>query len=479
MKTLVKLLFLLIVIIAILFITASILFVNLIHSDYLKTQLSHWVEQKTGRALVIAGEIQPSVFPVFGFKIQNIHLKNGPTSAPKGDFIVIPEAKITLQLMPLLHRKVEIDKIHLQDIQVLSPAEWVGRYDLDVQPQLNPQGKIYNFEKIKLVGRLPRGFEIVLKIQSVGLNLQQNTLTLQDVTANSPSLQGDGNIAFNQINKPLKQWGAQGTFHLDRLMLSQVALNQINAQLTSKNGVWMIAPLSANAYQGTIQGKAVVDLNGAVPKIQTNQTLRNIQVNQLFRSDRLSGNMAMELQLTAQGKTKTALLQSLSGTTQFEITNGALVGMNIGYEIRRALALLRKQPLPATPNSRRTDFSQFTGSGVIKNGVLSNNDLRIVADNLTMTGAGTANLVTKTLNYRLLATVPQPSDSPIKILKSDTLQVPLLVTGTFDHLNIVPDLNALVGNALKQGIELLPRSEEPGNVRRKAREMLLIHRLLQ
>lgn len=277
-----------------------------------------------------------------------------------------------------------------------------------------------------------------------------------------------------------------GDVQIGSLILAKTVFNQAHARVQLDDGVCQIAPFSADVYQGNLQGTLLADLRNPTPTIRLDQTLNHIQVGQLLKSDRLSGVIQVKMHITTQGVNKLSWVQNLNGSTQFAISNGAIQGVNLGYELQRALALVRKQPAPPQPSSNQTDFNTFSGSGTFKNGVFNNSDLSIQSPDVQISGQGSANLVNQTLNYHLLAT-PLHENAPVainhKLLAKPVgkLQIPLLITGTFSKPKITPDLEAIAGSLLKHGLELLPSddSQPGGNIRQKARELLIMHRLLR
>jgi AsmA protein len=119
--------------------------------------------------------------------------------------------------------------------------------------------------------------------------------------------------------------------------------------------------------------------------------------------------------------------------------------------------------------SGRTDFADVSGSYTIHNGVLSNNNLQIVASLFRASGRGTVTLANAYVNYRI---EPQLVSSGVggliqKALPIDVM-VPIIVTGPIDNLNYQPDLAGAVKNlpgAIPGAIGNLPRNL-PGGIGR-------------
>src|SRR5262245_20118050 len=113
---LIKILLSIIIIVILLAVVAGILLVTVIDPNHFKGQISHAVEAKTGRQLVINGAIERSVFPWLGVKVRDVELSNAPQFSASGKFLTVGEADIRVQLLPLFSKRVEIEKLTLKDV---------------------------------------------------------------------------------------------------------------------------------------------------------------------------------------------------------------------------------------------------------------------------------------------------------------------------------------------------------------------------
>lgn len=236
-----------------------------------------------------------------------------------------------------------------------------------------------------------------------------------------------------------------GSLHIGKLTAGKMLLEQISAQIALNNGVLHVDPFSANIYKGSMQGKIAVDFQGAAPKYVIDETLTNIDMTELVKSGRLTGRGNITTHVTLQGEGKAAMMRSLNGNIQFNIQNGALTGVNIPYQIERAVAVFKREALPKETSEKQTRFDVLKGTGTFTNGLFSNNDLSIQSTQFKATGAGTANFATETLDYRLqfvgLHTVTNAQGNTLQEEHQTT--IPVMITGTFDKPIITPDLKVL------------------------------------
>ncbi len=299
-------------------------------------------------------------------------------------------------------------------------------------------------------------------------------------TSNSPASLTKAGVATSGHSSFPQDANIRGDIRVGSLTLAKTVFSNVEALLGIAQGQIQISPLKAGVFQGTTQGMVKIDLRSAIPVFSIADSLSNIQLNQLTKSNRLTGTANVTVHVTMQGKGKAELLKTLNGNTQFEIKNGVLMGVNIPDQINRILAMVKRQPAPAATGGNQTEFGQFTGSGLFTNGVFNNNDLLIQSSQFKITGRGTANLITEALDYHLQA-VGLHSVSNAEggtSLEEQRTPIPLLVTGTFSKPIVTPDPEAIAGLLLQQKVEKLKEqinertSETVGPIRERAKELL-------
>jgi AsmA protein len=171
------------------------------------------------------------------------------------------------------------------------------------------------------------------------------------------------------------------------------------------------------------------------------------------KTQRISGHGTVTTNLTAQGLAGDALMKTLNGHIAANIDNGAVEGVDLWFEINRAVALVQKQPLPAGNSSGRTKFDAFKASADIVNGVATTKDLNIASQNLRVTGQGATNLVTNAINYQVRATILKEAPTAAGAGGKTLADIPLNITGTTTSLNVRPDLEALAKARVQQELD--------------------------
>ena len=198
-------------------------------------------------------------------------------------------------------------------------------------------------------------------------------------------------------------------------------------------------------YQGSGKGKVVVDGSAAVPAIQAEFNLASVQVEPLLKdamdNDRLTGTGAIDLAVTGHGKSQREIMTALNGKGGLNLANGKIKGMNLVGMVNSAASALSNPGAALAAlkggggGSQETDFVSLTATYTIANGILHNSDLQMKSAELPVSGAGTADLPHRTVDYktrRMSPAPPCPSTSR-----------------AMGHLSYEPDLAGMVGDPSK------------------------------
>jgi AsmA protein len=203
-------------------------------------------------------------------------------------------------------------------------------------------------------------------------------------------------------------------------------------------------------YQGAGKGKVVLDGSGAVPGVESEFDLDKVQVEPLLKDaagiDRVSGVGALAFAVNGHGKSQRDIIAALDGKGNLDLANGAIKGIDVVAMAKNAAAALTGG---GSAGEQQTPFGSLTGTYTITNGVLKNNDLQLTSQQVPMTGAGTVDILHRTVDYRLTPRVAGAA-------------VPIVIKGPWDNLSYQPDLAALgTGKLLKQGEKALGGAKAP------------------
>jgi len=252
----------------------------------------------------------------------------------------------------------------------------------------------------------------------------------------------------------------------------------MRAEVKVAGGRLDVAPISAQLYQGTLNGS--LSAQAANNAIAVKQTLSGVSVGPLLRDaaqiDTLEGKGSVTIDVTTHGATVDALKKALNGTAGVNLADGAIKGIDIGGTIRSAqtkLRELRGQQVQASNTAQKTDFTELKASFNIKNGVAHNNDLSMKSPLLRIGGEGDIDIGNDRMNYLLKATVVATSSGQGGKDLSDLrgITVPVKLSGalaapqySIDFASVVTDVakNQLQDQILKRVTGQAPAQTKPG-----------------
>jgi AsmA protein len=248
-----------------------------------------------------------------------------------------------------------------------------------------------------------------------------------------------------------------GTLRIGSATVAALNMSQILVTVTAKDGVTHIAPAKAKLYGGDYSGDITLDERGTMPSLKLDQNLTDIDIAPLLKdfakSQRLSGRGTVTTNLTAHALSGDALMKTLDGHVAANLDNGAIEGIDLWFEINRAVSLIQKQSMPAGNSSGRTRFDAFKASADLTNGLASTKDLNIASQNLRVTGQGTTNLVTNAINYQIKATILKEAPGAVNAAGRTLADIPLDITGSLTSPSVRPDLEALAKARVQQELD--------------------------
>ena len=252
----------------------------------------------------------------------------------------------------------------------------------------------------------------------------------------------------------------EGEFRIDHLKVAGLRLSDIRTRLHTDNGLIRLDPTRAHLYDGSYQGRVELDARQNTPRYALRAQLEGIDFDPLITDltgdeSLLLGRGNLTLDVVTRGNTVDALTSALNGDGDFRVTDGAVRGINIAKMLRDAQDRLRGRSPEESDEPVRTDFSELTGSFVINDGVVRNDDLRAQSPLIRVTGSGEADLPEETIDYRLrtsvVGTLEGQDGRPREELRG--LTVPLRFRGNLYSPGISVDLAAALSGEQRERLE--------------------------
>jgi AsmA protein len=266
----------------------------------------------------------------------------------------------------------------------------------------------------------------------------------------------------------LRALRANGTLRVGSLKASGLKASNVQLTVKAAGGQVAVSPLSANLYEGAMNGSATVNATQATPVFAIQQNLKGVAIGPLLKDlankDTLSGKGSVMVDVHTQGATVGALKRALNGAASVNLRDGSIKGIDIAGTLRDAQSKLGAlgaagklggQQAQQADNSKKTEFSEMTGSFAIQNGVAHNSDLSMKSPLLRVSGEGDINIGEDTVNYLVKAavvgTLTGQDGRAVNELRGVT--VPVRAKGPLTTPSFALDFNAMMTDTLNQKVQ--------------------------
>ncbi len=257
----------------------------------------------------------------------------------------------------------------------------------------------------------------------------------------------------------LRSLDLKGRITIAALQAGGLSLQDVAATIEVRNGVLSVDPSTAKVYEGTYNGTLRLDASGSVPTVRFTQRLEKVQaggmLSDLFDAQNLSGLLRVNIEAEGAGGTTGQLTRSLKGSVSMDLDDAVYEGVDVWYEIRKAVALLKGKPAPAPSAVQQTEITTLTFAGKLADGMLRSEQLVAEIPFIRLEGSGLVSLVDDSLDYRLKARVLSRPDFPDADDLADLqrITIPLTVTGTTTDPVIGVDVAELAKDAAVQKVK--------------------------
>jgi AsmA protein len=260
---------------------------------------------------------------------------------------------------------------------------------------------------------------------------------------------------------PIQAVTLQGKVKVDELQAAKLKASNLNIQLRLQNGILEFLPVTASLYKGTVVSQMKITLTSPVPQISAQGKLTSVQAEPLLQDlgsqgskIKLKGAANVDLQITTSGMSADVVVRNLNGTSRISFQNGQLTGINIGNMIDSAYAFLKRQPAPSGSEDA-TNFGDLTATAVIRNGIITNNDLSVTGPRFDTKGQGTIDLVNQKINYLLQTTAKNigQNHNDKDALNIYNYSIPVSITGSLNSPSIHLDTQAIAQEVAKAQIK--------------------------
>lgn len=481
MRKAIKLVSGIIILLILLFIITIIVLTNVVNPNDYKQRIDKYVFEQTGRHLVI-GNVGWSFIPWLGVDLKNVSFAN-PDNFKGPNLATIGEVKIKVRFLPLLTGSVRLGKVVVNNADINLITSPAGKNNYSDWNKKKPTNKTNQAKPGNNTIPLP-----VREIHIAGISITHSTIKMTDQKANTKTelsnfnlttgaidntkdfpvnvkftlQQSDSKNKTNVTAKAITNLNARQQVYQFRRIIINTKTNRPNlptlpASLKGNIAINVpqetltVSPLAAQIATMKIQGQIKVQQLLQTPQISVNirSTETHLQpfMTTLLGKSMLKGTLSFDSALTTSGTSKKTLIANLNGKGKVNVSSGSITGFNLNNLLAMANALLHQQSAPHGDSAKITSFSSLSGTYVINQGILRNNDLQLSAGQASAKGAGAVNLNNTTINYLLTA------EYKTKQGAKPQFELPIMVNGPLNHPSIKPNYSRIAKQVITNTIK--------------------------
>jgi AsmA protein len=213
-------------------------------------------------------------------------------------------------------------------------------------------------------------------------------------------------------------------------------------------GVAKCAISNLGAYGGQANGEVDIDVSGGNPSYAMRSDLIGVRALPLLRSaagfDKLDGKLQAKVAVRSNGSSQRAILSNLDGTVFANFQDGAIRGLNVAQMIRS----LTSSPLSGWQEGKEqtTDLTQLSASFRVEKGQATTSDLNLIGPLVKMTGAGTIDVGTKMLAFRVEPKLVMTTEGQGRAAEPVGFGIPVVIDGLWAEPRIYPDVAGVLDN---------------------------------
>ena len=263
------------------------------------------------------------------------------------------------------------------------------------------------------------------------------------------AVSGEAGDAADNVYRYLKDVTFDGVMRIGELQLHGGTMRDLLLPLKGKERVFTADPATLKIGDGQLDAVLTLDLRGTEPSMQANLKAMGLDAQELFRDyfgwDGLRGHLSADVALWFGGKNLRSMKKSLNGEASLQLTNGAVVGLDLAKVAGTAESKNSAAPSETPGEKPRTEFAAGKVLATINNGFMQIRGTGQITGQSSLQVNGSADIVQGLLNLKLetggAATVAGKGGS-----QTPKGHTPFyVIRGTFSELEIVSDKDLPTG----------------------------------
>jgi uncharacterized protein involved in outer membrane biogenesis len=410
----------------------------LLDVDRYRPAVAAQIQQETGKPAQI-GRLALTIFPQVAIRMDDLTLGN-PPGFPQGDFVKARRIYAVVNPFALLHRKVEINSLELDDPDIQLLSDIYGKWNFESPPAKSaapadlPGDTKASFTlgliskvsvkrgQLAVESLLPSGAPgpAVMEVHGASIDLREvdlNAFTTASLlrSGSPPGHFAAGTDAFNAVvdagaaEVPLV---AEGTLKADALRFGTVAVTRLKSKMRLYPKQVFFDDLDVKCYSGDVTGNLSLNFGGANLSYVVDASLKGVNVAQFLDAfpqtrGKMTGTLTGTAKLNGEATHSPDPLAGIQGAGQMSVLNGAIPSLQLNRNLRLLAQMATLGPANGDPSS----FSSISADFKIADEKLSSTKVALAGNGVDVEGSGTMTMAGEgSLDYQGVAKVAASSN---------------------------------------------------------------------
>jgi uncharacterized protein involved in outer membrane biogenesis len=304
-----------------LFVFAAVAALLLVDANAYKPRLEAAASTALGLEVSVDGPLRIRLFPSLLVTVQDLHIRNRGR-----ELAFATEARLNIDLLPLLQRKLRIAEIALKQPSIIIERDRDGLFQFQKQDAADGNVTVVDLERVSFTDGT---FRYTDRQSGEGFGasdcrLDVGGLRLSD--GGSPNRMKDLSFTAAEL--------ACGEIRKNDFTLTDVKL-----WANAKNGVLDLHSIAMRIFGGKGIGSIQADFSGAVPVYRVLCSLRQFHIEKFLKTvlpNRIAqGTMDFWVNVSLQGETVSAMKQSMVGRIVLKSDELTLHGIDLDRDLAR------------------------------------------------------------------------------------------------------------------------------------------------
>ena len=441
----------------------------LLDIDHFRPQVAAQIQQATGKPVQI-GHLALTILPVVAIRVDDFALGN-PAGFPTGDFVKAKRIYAVVNAFSLLHRKVEITSLELDDLSLNMLENTHGKWNFEnppakPDPPAGPPGASSGSFTMGIISKLTveRGQfaaasllasgipgPSLVEVHGASIDLRQVDLNAFTTTASfhmpapAPRISAFLPDWFNAVAYAAGPEGppaAQGTFKADTVDFGPLGVTKVKSNVRLYPKEVFVDNLEMKCYGGDAKGNLSLNFGGANLAYSVDAHVKGVNVAEFLTAFPQAKGM-MTGTLDGSAKMHGLVLHSadplvgVTGSGQASIRDGRMPSLELTNSLRTLAKMASIGPANGDPSS----FSSLSADFRIADARLSSDKITLVGNGVDVDGSGSMTMAGEgSLDYQGDASLAASGNNPLATvlgglagakISNGKLTFPFTVGGTF------------------------------------------------